>query len=140
MAGPTHGGREAAVLDANATFYRAFTDGDYAAMSELWSESALVTCLHPGAGALIGRAAVLESWERILRGGSGLRLRCDEPVVRFVGEAALVMCYEGANDDPAQLAATNVFVAESGRWRMVHHHAGPTATRVRRRAPPSSMN
>jgi ketosteroid isomerase-like protein len=140
MAGPTHAEGVAAVIEANATFYRAFTKGDYAAMSELWSKSAPLTCLHPGARVLVGRTAVLDSWRQILGGGSGLTLRCEEPVVHLLGETALVTCYEGSNDDPAHLAATNVFVLEGGRWRLVHHHAGPIATPVRRRRPPSTMN
>lgn len=140
MAGPTHASRETAVLDANATFYRAFSEGDFEAMSALWSEDAAVTCLHPGARALVGRVAVLDSWRQILGGGSGFTLRCDEPVVHFLGEAALVTCYEGSDDDPAHLAATNLFVSEGGRWRMVHHHAGPMASHLPRRRPASSMN
>jgi hypothetical protein len=83
---------------------------------------------------------VLASWRQILGGGTGLALRCDEPVVHWVGEAALVICYEGTNDNPAHLAATNVFVFEGGRWRMVHHHAGPVASPARRSRPPSTMN
>jgi len=59
---------------------------------------------------------------------------------QLLGDAALVTCYEGSNDDPAHLAATNVFVLEGERWRMVHHHAGPIASPVRRRQAPSTLN
>jgi SnoaL-like protein len=88
MAESTHSATEAAILDANATFYRAFTDGDYAAMSELWALRAPVACLHPGARALMGRRPVLESWRQILGGASRFELRCDRPVVRCAGNAA----------------------------------------------------
>jgi hypothetical protein len=43
MAESTHGTKETAVLDANATFYRAFTDGDYASTSDLWARYAPVS-------------------------------------------------------------------------------------------------
>ena len=39
---------EAAVLEANQDLYRAFSRGDYAAMSELWGKLNKVACLHPG--------------------------------------------------------------------------------------------
>jgi hypothetical protein len=84
MAESTHATTQAEVLDANATFYRAFTDGDYAAMSELWAQRAPVTCFHPAARALIGRSAVLDTWSQILGGPSRLKLRCDQPIVRVI--------------------------------------------------------
>jgi ketosteroid isomerase-like protein len=140
MTGSTHKAIEAAVLDANATFYRAFTDGDYAVMSKLWAERAPVACLHPTAQARIGRSLVLDSWKQILGRTSRVELRCDEPVVHVFGDAAIVTCYEGTDDEPAHLAATNVFVLEDGRWRMVHHHAGPISSPVPRPPPALSMN
>jgi ketosteroid isomerase-like protein len=140
MAESTHATTQAEVLDANATFYRSFTDGDYAAMSELWAQRAPVTCFHPAARALIGRSAVLDTWRQILGGPSRLKLRCDQPIVRVIGETAIVICYEGSNDEPAHLAATNVFVLEDGRWRMVHHHAGPISRAVPRSGPSRSVN
>jgi ketosteroid isomerase-like protein len=99
-----------------------------------------VTCFHPAARALIGRSAVLDTWRQILGGPSRLKLRCDQPVVRVIGETAIVICYEGSNDEPAHLAATNVFVLEDGRWRMVHHHAGPISRPVPRSGPSGSVN
>lgn len=116
---------ERAVLEANAAFYRAFSRGDLAAMSELWSKRARISCLHPGAPLLLGHEAVLGSWQAILKGTPEFRLRGDSPVVQLYGGVAVVLCYEGADADPAHLAATNVFVLEHGVWRMTHHHAGP---------------
>jgi ketosteroid isomerase-like protein len=140
MAESTRAATEMAVLDANATFYRAFTDGDYSAMAALWALRAPVACLHPGARALFGRSPVLDSWKQILGGTSRFELRCEKPVVYVSGDAAIVTCYEAAVDQPAHLVATNVFVFEDGRWRMVHHHAGPISRPVRRPRAPRSMN
>src|SRR5262245_4836930 len=56
---------EPSVLRANAEFYRAFSESDYAAMERLWAESAPVSCLHPGSVALIGRSQVLEGWREL---------------------------------------------------------------------------
>ena len=50
---------EQEVLFANEAFYRAFGDRDRHAMDEMWARENPVACVHPGWGALIGRAAVL---------------------------------------------------------------------------------
>jgi len=122
-----HAGPERAVLAANAQFYRAFNLGDSAEMSALWAARSPVACLHPGESLLLGRQLVLDRWREILALRPPFTLRCNNPVVQILGSTALVCCYEGADNSPAHLAATNVFVYEDERWRMVHHHAGPLA-------------
>jgi hypothetical protein len=52
------------------------------------------------------------------------------------GETAFVTCVEELRD--AKLAATNVFTLERGEWRLVHHHAGPMASRSPSRRPSST--
>jgi hypothetical protein len=129
---------EAAIARANASFYRAFTEGSYEKMSDLWARNAPVACVHPGSPPIAGRNSVLESWRLILREPPPLAMRCDRVVVRLFGEAAVVTCYEGNGDHPAHLAATNVFVHEGGSWRMVHHHAGPLSRSIPNASPPAS--
>src|SRR5580700_9969179 len=131
---------EAAIVRANASFYRAFTLGSYEAMADLWARSAPVACVHPGSPALSGRESVLESWRMILREPPTLGMRCDRAVVHLLGETAVVTCYEGNGDHPAHLAATNVFVLEGGSWRMVHHHAGPLSRAIPKASPVSALN
>ena len=120
---------ERAVLAANARFYRAFSEGDFAAMSELWASRSPVACLHPGDSLLVGLQQVLRRWREILAPGPAFVLRCDKPIVQAFGTMAIVYCYEGVDDEPAHLVATNVFVreGEAEGWRMAHHHAGPLA-------------
>ena len=129
-----------AVLRANAAFYRAFTQGDFAAMSALWAEQSEVTCFHPGASLIRGRTAVLAAWRQIIAGPAPFEMRGDHAQVTLLPQAAVVTCYEGNGEQPAHLAATNVFVLEQGQWRMVHHQAGPLARPVPRpAAPPTSQ-
>lgn len=116
---------EVAVLEANRAFYRAFSDCDFDAMSRLWAERAPIACIHPGLQPLVGRSAVLESWKRILGGAGRWEMSCRAARVHVIGDAAFVTCFEASGDAPAHLTATNVFVVEEGRWRMVHHQAGP---------------
>jgi ketosteroid isomerase-like protein len=121
---------EAAVLEANQAFYTAFTRGDFQAMSQLWAEHAPSACLHPGMNVIAGRGAVLDTWRQILQQVAGVEMACRAPRVHVLGEVALVTCLEANGKHPAHLVATNVFVLEGGRWRMVHHHAGPLSQSV----------
>jgi ketosteroid isomerase-like protein len=131
---------EAEILRANASFYRAFTAGDYIAMSQLWAARTPLLCVHPGAPVLIGREQVLESWRQILSEPLPFQMRCDHARVQVMGELAIVTCYEGNDAQPAHLAATNVFTREDGAWRLVHHHAGPLSTPIAKSASGERMN
>ena len=131
---------EEAIAQANESFYRAFTQGSYKAMADLWARSAPVACFHPGSPALTGRDSVLESWKMILREPPPIAMRCDRAIVHLLGETAVVTCYEGNGDHPAHLAATNVFVLEAGHWRMVHHHAGPLSRSIPKAPATSTLN
>ena len=131
---------EAAIEQANASFYQAFTKGDYSAMARVWAEHAPLSCVHPGLPAILGRDAVLQSWRQILDQTTPLDMRCDRVQVHLLGDSAIVTCYEGNGDAPAHLAATNVFVLENGEWRMVHHHAGPLARTLAKPPNAGSLN
>ena len=123
------------LLAANAAFYQAMNRRDAAGMDELWAQQTQVACIHPGWHALMGREEVMESWRAILENPETPRIRCADPRAHFVGTAAFVICLETIGQNT--LIATNVFVRESGRWRLVHHHAAPTSPRRSAPKPPS---
>lgn len=127
-------GAELEVLEANAAFYRAFAARDFDAMAGLWAESHPVACAHPGWDVLDGREEVLESWRGILGSEAAPDVSCSLAQARVLGEVAFVTCHEVMTG--GRLAATNVFVREGGRWRIVHHHAGPIAPGQERAPPP----
>lgn len=110
-------------LFANDAFYTAFATKDPDAMAVVWSESAAVTCLHPGWPPLGGRDAVLKSWTAILTAENAPDVECRAPEAFVTGEVARVICFEMISD--VSLIATNMFVRESGGWKMVHHQSGP---------------
>jgi ketosteroid isomerase-like protein len=116
---------EEEVLAANEAFYTAFATRDLAAMDALWAQGTRVVCIHPGWQTLSGRGAVMASWRGILENPAAPEIACTQPTAHVLGDAAFVVCTERLPD--AQLIATNVFTREGGRWRMVHHHAGPVA-------------
>lgn len=115
------------VLFANEAFYRAFADRDYQAMDAVWSRKAPCACLHPGWGPIFGRERVLESWAAIIANPESPNIVCLNETVQIHGDTAYVICYEEI--DAQYLVATNVFVREGSVWKMVHHQAGPTATK-----------
>ncbi len=131
---------EQAALFANEAFYRAFCDRDVAAMRALWAAHAPVACCHPGWGPISGRDAVLESWTAIMENPDSPAIACHDAHAHLLGECAMVICFEEL--EGGFTVATNLFVREDGAWRMVHHHAGPTSDRPRRRAagPPGAMH
>lgn len=113
---------EAAVLEANRLFYRAFADGDLPLMQRVWASTELIACVHPGWRALHGHAEVMASWRAILAEGPS-RIEHADARALVSGESAIVTCLEQLPG--GELVATNVFVREGGSWRMVHHHASP---------------
>lgn len=108
---------------ANEAFYLAFESKDFAAMDHLWSEAREVICIHPGWPALIGRAAVMQSWRSILGNPQQSAVSFYGAETRELGPGLFaVVCYEQAGK--ATLIATNVFVTEDDRLRLVLHQAG----------------
>jgi len=114
-----------AVLFANEAFYRAFADGDVAAMDAVWARAVPVVCIHPGWELISGRDEVMKSWRAILESANRPKIRIHGARAFVRGDMAFVVCYEAL--DQGFLVATNVFMREDGGWLMVHHQAGPTA-------------
>ena len=118
---------EAAILAANAAYYRAFASADFAAMSRLWADDN-VSCIHPGWPALVGRAAIVESYRQIFSNPSQERIEPRNETVLVTGDEARVLCVEFVAG--AALAVTNIFQRVDGAWRMTHHQASPIAALV----------
>jgi ketosteroid isomerase-like protein len=118
----------AALVAANEAFYDAFDMGDYQAMAAVWAADHPVACVHPGSETIMGRDAVLRSWHDILSASSRPAIQCLEPKPLLFQQVGLVVCIEALAG--GRLAASNLFVMENGRWRMVHHQAGPLNTVV----------
>jgi hypothetical protein len=114
-------------LFANEAFYLAFNQKDPAAMRQVWSESAELLCLHPGWPALIGREAVLSSWDNILTNQNQVRVQMYQPqavtVANTDGHAVMVICYEQVGS--TVMVATNLFVTEDSLPKLMAHQSGP---------------
>lgn len=120
---------------ANRAFYEALQARDLAAMDLVWSHGPETTCVHPGWHRLEGWSEIRRSWQNIFANSRPWSVSCEDVRVRMDGEIAVVACVEvilpfGADEpsDAARMQATNVFAREEGVWRLVHHHASPSAS------------
>jgi ketosteroid isomerase-like protein len=114
-----------AITFANDAFYHAFANRDLEIMDALWSRETHVTCIHPGWGLLSGRDDVMESWQAILTNPNTPDITFTNGPVQIIGDLAYVIGYE--RFDQNVLAATNIFIRESGRWMIIHHQAGASS-------------
>lgn len=112
-----------ALLFANAAFYAAFTARDLQAMDAIWSARQPVTCIHPGWSLLVGRDAVMASWQSILSNPNAPRISAHNATAQAFTSIGYVICHEVLPE--GFLIATNIFVRDGDEWALVHHQAGP---------------
>lgn len=118
--------------EAELAFYSAFEAGDIELMNSLMADDN-VSCIHPNALPIIGRIAVLDSWQKIL---SSLAEPAFYPEVLHrivegdeVGNTAIHLVAEriAANHqmdtEKSLVIATNVYIKQKNGWRMVMHHS-----------------
>jgi len=115
----------AALEFANDAFYEAFAAASLEAMDAVWAEQPNVFCIHPGWPPITNRAEVMASWQEILSNAGPIPVSGVAPKSTIFGDIGLVCCYERFANQ--HLVASNLFIRADGRWRMIHHHAGPLA-------------
>ena len=116
--------RGEAALAANERFYRALTEGDLAAMKELWDHGDGCMCIHPSGQIFRDWAAVEDSWSKIFRGGPP-RVIPESEQVTLRGDSAAVFCVERiiSEEGMGLAGATNLFRWDGLGWKMVWHHS-----------------
>jgi hypothetical protein len=125
------------ILAANAAFYAAFSTGNAAELARLWADDDEISCIHPGWPVIVGRAAVIGSWNDILRSANRPQITCRDPYAIATGNGGRVLCVEII--EASALAASNHFQRINGVWRLVHHQSSPiaqTANQAPRDPPP----
>jgi len=144
-----------AILEANATFYTAFSTLDYGAMHELWLPDNSSICIFPSSKPLRGFANILKSWKHAVESMDGNDLRnwmAPEDVrFEFMGtNRATIVCDElvffsttrrvrnnvfQQTDVVNKFRARNMFKKVGNRWYLCYHeafmaHAGDATTTV----------
>jgi ketosteroid isomerase-like protein len=128
-----------AVLAANADFYAALEACDLDAMGEVWEHSDRVSVTHPGWPLLRGWAKVAGSWAAIFANTGFIQfVLTDEQVVVSDATAWITLdenilqtrdgvdlAAAGTELSGARATATNVFVRDGARWKLVLHHSSP---------------
>lgn len=119
------------LLEANERFYRVFEKLDYGAMEALWEQSDRVFCVHPGWSPLYGEKPVMDSWKRIMENTAVMHFDLVNVQGRVEGHTGVVTLFEQIQSQVGQerhssgAVSTNLFAydAQSGMWRLFHHHA-----------------
>lgn len=119
------------VLAANEQFYRAFEKKDLDAMSNVWSQGTLSTCIHPGGRAIRGWKEIYTSWSEIFHHTDYIEIDPELVSVEIGDRVAYVILIENVLQVSrgrrleAQSLATNIFLKLGDRWYLVHHHGSP---------------
>lgn len=115
--------------EAEAAFYRAFSQRDLPAMMAVWAEDEDVVCIHPGGQTLMGAEAVRASWAEIFRNAPDMQFVVAEKQRSQNDTLAVHVVHEhirtGGEMSRAPILATNVYRRTESGWRMVLHHASP---------------
>ena len=121
---------------ANARFYAAMSALDVNAMDRVWLDDGRAVCVHPGREAIIGYAAIRESWLMIFSATSSMTVVASDEQVTIAGEMAWVACVETISLlmegelVAASAQATNIYRLVGAEWRMILHHASPVPFRT----------
>ena len=117
--------------DAATAFYQAFEARDLDAMMATWADDEEIVCVHPGGSRLVGYEAIRNAWEQLFSGDARLRFRLEQPIaidtVGLAVQSAIEHVFLADGSPRGMAVATNVFMRTPTGWRMVCHHASPTA-------------
>jgi len=118
--------------DAENAFYEALERADLEAMMTVWSEDEDIVCVHPAGQRLAGQAQVRETWRQMFAGGPGMRVQIGQQVVVTSMMVAVHSVHEiisvaGEQQPRPPMVATNVYLRTPAGWRMIAHHASPSA-------------
>ncbi|CAB9527638.1 UvrB/uvrC motif [Seminavis robusta] len=131
------------ILEANATFYSAFSTLEYDAMENLWLPDDTSICIFPSSRPLKGFSAIMKSWKHAVEAMDGNNLRnwmapddiqfeylgtnkativCDELI--FVSSSRMVQGNVFQHTDVVnKFRARNMFKKVGNRWYLCYHEA-----------------
>jgi ketosteroid isomerase-like protein len=114
--------------DAETAFYQAFALGNMEQMRQVWADLPDVFCVHPGGERVVGRAAVLASWQPILQAMERVIIDLTDLVVVGQGDITLHHVREQLFVNGSRrgvILATNAYLNTEQGWKLTMHHASP---------------
>ncbi|MBV1961850.1 MAG: nuclear transport factor 2 family protein [Immundisolibacteraceae bacterium] len=120
------------VLEAHAAFYQALELADLQLMTEVWQQDENISCIHPLWAPLFGSDKVMPSWKQLFTSGRSMSVEAeilahqtgDELCIHLVRE---ILTPLSDNKGGQPILATNSYQLFDSGWKMVLHHASPTA-------------
>jgi len=109
---------------AQVEFYDAFSNQDMNKMGNVWASRQLVQCIHPGMSSIVGRDALMKSWE-ILFQSEAFSIEPSNTKLDVCGSTAICKCVE--NVGQSRLETLNIYKREDGEWKMTLHIASAIA-------------
>jgi len=114
--------------EAEAAFYNSIERADLQALDAVWSSADNIVCVHPGATRIEGRKAVMDSFAELFFDAPILNFKIVDTLYTGSDELAIHLVREEIELDGqvvSIMVSTNVYLFESGGWRMMLHHASP---------------
>jgi ketosteroid isomerase-like protein len=115
--------------EAEAAFYRAFSQRDLVAMMGVWADGDDIVCIHPGGQTVIGNEAIRKSWAELFQNAPDMQFVVAEKQRSQSDRLAVHVVHEhirsGGELARGPILATNVYRLTAAGWRMVLHHASP---------------
>ena len=120
------------VLEAHTAFYRALEDADLELMTEVWQQNGEISCIHPLWAPLFGCDKVMPSWKQLFTSGRSMGVEVEILAHQTGGELCIHLVREILTPLSDQkggqpILATNSYQLFDNGWKMVLHHASPTA-------------
>ncbi len=124
--------------DAEAAFYKAFSEADLDQMKAVWLDTPSVICTHPMAERIVGYRLVIGSYLGMFQGQGQLKATITQVETLLSADMSVHTGVEVLYQDASEfrMQVTNVYRSTQDGWRMVLHHASP----VHRAKPPSRMD
>lgn len=98
---------------------------------DVWAEDDNISCIHPLGQILVGREAVRAAWATIFQNTPDMQILINGRASEQDGSFAIHVVEEHirSGNQPAgtPMHATNVYRLTDTGWRMVLHHASPSA-------------
>ena len=115
------------VNEVEKDFYHAFEQGDIELMKRVLADEN-VSYTHPSSPVIVGRQAVIDYWDFLLRGinETVIHRKLLNKINYNNIEIHLVSELDESNGKPSETITTNIFIKQKNGWRLQMQHSSPS--------------